>query len=262
MADGRTEDTRGAAQQGTGDLTAEINRAYASSAPIVQDEPDTRRTAPTGPLPETAARFAAAMAAVEQAQAGQSSGQSSGQSAPSARSKGGWPGTGSAAAPSNDASRGALAPQREMRSDARADGRIQQRPQPPAAAAGPRRPRRARLRLTHIDPWSVMKTALLLSIALGIVVVVAVSVVWAVLNASGLWDSINTTVGDVVGTQASADFRIQDYVGTQRVLGFTMLVAAVDVVLVTVVATLGAFLYNLAAALLGGLEVVLAEDDY
>jgi hypothetical protein len=107
-----------------------------------------------------------------------------------------------------------------------------------------------------------MKTSLLLSIALGIVIVVAVSVVWAVLNASGLWDSINSTVGEVVGGQQSAGFRIQDYVGTERVLGFTMLVAAVDVVLVTVVCTLGAFLYNLAAALLGGLEVVLAEDDF
>ena len=103
---------------------------------------------------------------------------------------------------------------------------------------------------------------LTISLALGIVTVVAVSVVWAVLNASGLWDSINTTVGEVVGTEASADFRIQDYVGTERVLGFTMLVAAVDVVLITVVATLGAFLYNLAAALLGGLEVVLAEDEF
>ena len=46
-----------------------------------------------------------------------------------------------------------------------------------------------------------------------------------------------------------------------RVLGFTMIVAVVDVVLVTVIATLGAFLYNLAAALLGGIEVVLAEEE-
>ncbi len=107
-----------------------------------------------------------------------------------------------------------------------------------------------------------MKTSLLLSIALGIVTVVAVAVIWAVLNASGLWDSINRTVGEVVGSQQGDGFRIQDYVGTERVLGFTMLVAAVDVVLITVVATLGAFLYNLAAALLGGLEVVLAEDEF
>ena len=44
-----------------------------------------------------------------------------------------------------------------------------------AAKAKPRRTRRARLRLTRIDPWSVMKTAFLLSIAFGVVTVVAVA---------------------------------------------------------------------------------------
>ena len=44
-------------------------------------------------------------------------------------------------------------------------------------------------------------------------------------------------------------------------MGFTMIVAVVDVVLMTAIATLGAFLYNLAAALLGGVEVILAEDE-
>ncbi len=258
MADGRTDEARGApGQPAPVDLRAQINRAYASSAPIVQDEPETRRAPagggqPTAPLPETAARFAAAMAAVEQQQAAPEAGRSG-----SGGSSVQWPAA--AGAPP----RGAQRPQRP----------VAPTPAPvPASAAstsasgpagsGVRRPRRARLRLTHVDPWSVMKTSLLLSIALGIVTVVAVAVIWAVLNASGLWDSINQTVGEVVGTEASADFRVQDYVGTERVLGFTMLVAAVDVVLITVVATLGAFLYNLAAALLGGLEVVLAEDEH
>ena len=40
-----------------------------------------------------------------------------------------------------------------------------------------------------------------------------------------------------------------------------MLVAVIDVVLLTAIATLGAFLYNMAAALLGGIEVTLAEDE-
>lgn len=126
-------------------------------------------------------------------------------------------------------------------------------------AAGPRRVRKARLRLTHVDPWSVLKTALLLSLALGVVMIVAVGIVWGVLGAAGVWDSVDSTVGTVVGDGST--FRIEDYVGMTRVMGFTMIVAVVDVILVTVLATLGAFLYNLAAALLGGIEVVLAEDD-
>lgn len=126
--------------------------------------------------------------------------------------------------------------------------------------AAPRRVRRARLRLTHIDPWSVMKTAFLLSIAIGIVTVVAVGIVWSVLGAAGVWDSINRAVADVAG-DTGGDFAIEDYLGTSRIMGITMLLAVVDVFLITVVATLGAFLYNLAAALLGGLEVVFAEED-
>lgn len=125
-----------------------------------------------------------------------------------------------------------------------------------------RGPRRARLRLTRIDPWTVMKTSFLLSIAFAVVTVVSVAMVWQVLGAAGVWDSINSTVQEGIGGEDIASFQVQDYVGTSRVLGFTMLVAAIDVVLITATATLGAFLYNMAAALLGGVEVTLAEDQH
>jgi hypothetical protein len=135
---------------------------------------------------------------------------------------------------------------------------------PPASTSaartgkGPkRRPRKAQLRVVQVDAWSVMKTSLLLSIAFGIVTIVAVGIVMSVLGAAGVWDSLNTTIQTVMGN----DFRIQDYLGTGRVLGFTMLVSAIDVVLLTAIATLAAFLYNLAATLLGGVEVTLAEDN-
>jgi hypothetical protein len=132
---------------------------------------------------------------------------------------------------------------------------------PTAATQVARGPRRARLRLTRVDPWSVMKTAFLLSVALGIVMIVAVAIVWGVLSAAGVWDSVNRTVQDIVGNDSTSSFNIKDYVGTARVLGFTMVVAVIDVVLLTAVATLGAFLYNMAAALIGGVEVTLAEDN-
>jgi len=138
----------------------------------------------------------------------------------------------------------------------------EERPAPRTSSGKPRaRSRRARLRLVHLDPWSVMKTSFLLSVAFGIVTVVAVAVVWSVLDAAGVWDSINSTVSDVVGGESAATFDVQDYVGTSRVLGFTMVVAVIDVVLITAIATLSAFLYNLSAALLGGVEVTLAEDE-
>src|SRR6476659_229577 len=128
-------------------------------------------------------------------------------------------------------------------------------------AAPVRGPRRARLRLSRIDPWSVMKVSFLLAIAFGIVTVVSVFMVWSVLGAAGVWSSINNTVSDTLSSgNTVSTFNIQDYLGMSRVLGFTMLVSVIDVVLITAVATLGAFLYNMAASLLGGIEVTLAED--
>jgi hypothetical protein len=152
---------------------------------------------------------------------------------------------------------------------ARRPAREPRPPKPPKAgkaspatkSRSPRRTRRAQLRLVQIDAWSVMKTSFLLSIALGIVFVVAVAIIWSVLGAAGVWTSINSIVQQAVGSESGKPFDIQEYAGTSRVLGFSMIVAVLDVILITAISTLGAFLYNLSAALLGGIEVTLAEDS-
>jgi hypothetical protein len=146
----------------------------------------------------------------------------------------------------------------EHRANARADSKSPVRRS--SSSSSRKGPRRARLRLTRIDPWSVMKTAFLLSIAFGVVTLVSVFMVWSVLGAAGVWDSINQTVQNILGGDGAGDFDVQNYVGVSRVMGFTMLVAVIDVVLITAIATLGAFLYNMTAALLGGIEVTLTED--
>jgi hypothetical protein len=131
----------------------------------------------------------------------------------------------------------------------------------PRRNAPSRSPRRARLRLTRVDPWSVTKTSFLLSIAFGVVTLVAVLIVWSVLGAAGVWESINATVASVLDGVSASGFDVENYVGTSRILAFTTLVTILNVFLITAVATLGAFMYNLAAALLGGIEVTLAEDE-
>lgn len=139
-----------------------------------------------------------------------------------------------------------------------------QTPTPSSRSGSSRRPgrvRKARLRLLRVDPWSVMKTAFLLSVALGITLFVAVAVLWSVLDAAGVFSSIDDIITDMTASDANSGIDINQYVELSRVLGFTTLIAVVDVVLLTALATLGAFLYNLSASLLGGLELTLAEDD-
>ena len=46
-----------------------------------------------------------------------------------------------------------------------------------------------------------------------------------------------------------------------RILGYTALIGAVNVVLITALSTLGAVIYNLSADLVGGIEVTFSEAE-
>jgi hypothetical protein len=124
------------------------------------------------------------------------------------------------------------------------------------------RVRKARLRVARVDPWSVMKVAFVLSIALGIVTLIGTAVVWEVLNGLGVFSSLNKTVGDLTSSgSGTSTFNLASVLSFTRVEGYMLIVALVDIVLVTALATLGAYLYNLSSGFVGGLEVTLAEDQ-
>jgi hypothetical protein len=129
------------------------------------------------------------------------------------------------------------------------------------SAAASRGPRRARLAVKRIDPWSVMKFSFAVSLVLFLVVIVATSVLYLALNAMGVFDSINSSIGELAsssgGSQNAADFKIT----AGGVIGTSALIGAVNVVLFTALATLGAFIYNVCSDLVGGIEVTLAERD-
>ncbi|MEU7020617.1 DUF3566 domain-containing protein [Streptomyces sp. NPDC046203] len=123
------------------------------------------------------------------------------------------------------------------------------------------RTRKARLRVAKADPWSVMKVSFLLSIALGVCTVVAASVLWMVMDAMGVFSTVGGTISEATGSNESNGFDLQSFLSLPRVLMFTSVIAVIDVVLMTALATLGAFIYNLSAGFVGGVELTLAEDE-
>ncbi|MCX5377216.1 DUF3566 domain-containing protein [Streptomyces sp. NBC_00091] len=150
----------------------------------------------------------------------------------------------------------------------------QQSPQAPAAPTGPGaqrgavpgartvpRTRKARLRVAKADPWSVMKVSFLLSIALGLCTIVASAVLWMVMDAMGIFSTVGGTISEATGSNESNGFDLQSFLSLPRVLIFTSVIAVIDVVLMTALATLGSFIYNLSAGFVGGVELTLAEDE-
>ncbi|GAA4243855.1 hypothetical protein GCM10022255_004580 [Dactylosporangium darangshiense] len=123
-----------------------------------------------------------------------------------------------------------------------------------------RGPRRARLHLKRIDPWSVMKFAFAVSFVLFVVLIVATSVLYLALDAMDVFKSINQVLAELVsstGSTGQSTFRIT----AKGVIGSAALLGVVNVVLFTALATLGSFIYNVCADLVGGIELTLAEKD-
>ncbi len=119
-------------------------------------------------------------------------------------------------------------------------------------------PRRARLYVSRFDPWSVTKAAFILSLAIGIILVVAVTVVWFILDRTGVIESLSGTITDVVGSTSGLDLITS--LGFWQVIGATLIVASVEIVLISALAGLFTILYNLTVGITGGVEVVLSED--
>jgi hypothetical protein len=112
--------------------------------------------------------------------------------------------------------------------------------------------------VTRIDPWTVLRLAFLLSIATAVITVVAVLVLWSMMAAAGVFSSVDDTLQSVLGDGA---LTITQYFSFGRVFSIALLIGAIDVVLITALATIGAFLFNLATSLAGGLELSLSDED-
>ncbi|WP_409329381.1 DUF3566 domain-containing protein [Trujillonella humicola] len=130
---------------------------------------------------------------------------------------------------------------------------------PAAGKAKARGPRRARLQLRHIDTWSALKISLVLSIALFFIWMVAVGILYGVLSGLGVFDTLNDLFGQL--GSSGEDGGASEAITPGVVFGGAAVIGAINIVLMTALCTVAAFIYNLCSDLVGGLEVTLAERD-
>ncbi len=130
--------------------------------------------------------------------------------------------------------------------------------EPEPEAPRRRAPRRARLYVYRVDAWSVMKVAFMLAVALGIVIVCAVAALWWLLDYSGVIATLARNVDEVIGS-GTTTFDLEAVLAFDRVMGITVLVAALEVALVSILAGLFAVLYNITVGITGGVEATFTD---
>jgi hypothetical protein len=121
------------------------------------------------------------------------------------------------------------------------------------SAGRARGPRRARLQLRHINPWTVLKFSCVLSIALFFVWLIVIGILFGVLDGAGVIDKINNSYTTIQGGTAKAP------VTAGIVFGGAAIIGVVNVVLFIALSTVGSVVYNLCADLVGGVEITLSE---
>lgn len=128
-----------------------------------------------------------------------------------------------------------------------------------APAANPAvAPRRARLYVARLNPWSVAKVGFMLSVALAVVIVTVVTLMWWALDYSGVFLTLARTIDEVIGA-GTTTFDLMALVAFPRVFGAAVVIAALEIVLVSILAGLFAMLYNLTVGITGGVEVTFSD---
>ncbi|CAL9487702.1 hypothetical protein SUDANB121_03186 [Nocardiopsis dassonvillei] len=125
--------------------------------------------------------------------------------------------------------------------------------------------RKAHLTVSRVEPWSVMKFSFVVSLVCFIVLFVAIAVIYATLSMLGVFDELTNMINALLEGEGGGEDELglnpAAWFSPGRVLGYTGVVGALNIVLITALSTVGAMVYNLVADLVGGLDITLSEAE-
>jgi hypothetical protein len=120
--------------------------------------------------------------------------------------------------------------------------------------AGRPAPRRIRVAIRRVNPWSVLRFSLLFYFCLMLVFVIGLAILYMVVDALGVVASLEQLL-ESLGFGGEAGFEVNG--------GFLFrtlfLIGLISVVVWSALTLFFAFLYNLISDLVGGIELTLAE---
>ncbi|MFM7029592.1 MAG: DUF3566 domain-containing protein [Micrococcales bacterium] len=113
--------------------------------------------------------------------------------------------------------------------------------------------KQVKLNLVNINFWSAVKVGFTVQIALAIANIVGFFVLWLVLSNTGLFSSLNGVLNAVVGGNAGSN--VQQQLSLPRTMSFAVALSAFNIVVGTILAGVGAAIFNVIARIIGGVSV-------
>lgn len=113
--------------------------------------------------------------------------------------------------------------------------------------------RRSRLAIRKFDPVTVFRFSIVFQFCAMLIGLLAFGLVYVALRAVGAIGKLEQTIGDTIGSEFG--------ISGGKILFYGFIVGCIWTVASSVVMTFGAFLYNLIADVVGGVELIVVERD-
>jgi hypothetical protein len=107
----------------------------------------------------------------------------------------------------------------------------------------------------------VAKFSAMVPLGAFVVIFVAVTLLYATLSGLGVFDSLQHFVNTVTSSKSNGGTSIRGWFSLSRILTYTVYIGVADILLITAMATIGAWIYNMISRVVGGIEVTLRETD-
>jgi len=111
--------------------------------------------------------------------------------------------------------------------------------------------KQVRLKLVYVDFWSSVKLSFLVALCLAVVTIVASFLIYTVLAQTQILDKANTLYTDISGSSVD----LMSILSIGNVMGFAVVVAVLNTVVLTALGAIFAVLYNLSVKITGGVLV-------
>jgi hypothetical protein len=122
---------------------------------------------------------------------------------------------------------------------------------------GRKQKKRATMRLVYVDFWSALKMSFLVSIIVGGITVLLGLLLWAALDRFGVVGAVTSFLEDIAGSQGAA---LVAGLTFSNVMTFTVVVAVLEIIVVSALGAISAALFNLAVHVVGGWKVTFGSD--